>query len=279
MGSQAAQVRVERSGGQSPAMAGRALKVVPTPAVSPREGLRAAVLERLQRDTTGLLERMSEFLDKESRAGVASIGQVISVTAVAQDLWAKPRQLPEARAHLARAFGLAPDVGEAVLVRALLTEVSQAFTAFENSAAGRDFRERYDALLWRCESLSVLPIVLGFDVSPMLGELVRLGLQELSEYGRSLLLDPRVLAVMPPTPELPEEQAWVSGVSVSQLALVVVQMRQHNPILSNRQARNLFRRCLSDGSRRISLGRAEMDRLQDWSRHLLRLQAVGRLAV
>ena len=285
MGIQAAQVMKEQSGGAGwkPAVAGRtALRAVPSPPPpSPREQLRAAVVERLEKDATELIERMNEFVRQlENSTFVATLSQVVSVSSLAQELWKMPRQVPAARAHLAQTLGLAADADEASLVRALLGEVRQAFTDFDLSPAGRDFRERYDTLLFTFEERNVLPIVLGYDVGPMVGELARLGLKDETSSGQSLLIDPRTVAVMPLSLEAPEDQVWVSGASTSQLAQLVTQLRQINPLLSNRQARGLLRRVLTerDGARK-NLGRPELDSLHDGSRQLLRLHAVERLSV
>ena len=284
MGAQAAQVMTERSVGASGSPRGLgstarkpALSIVAAPTA--REQLRAAVADRLQKDSLEMMNRLSEFLADPDRAGVAQVSLVLSESALTSDLWKAPRQVPEARAHLGRTLELPSDVDDAGLLRALMAEVHTAFEEFEDSRAGHEFRARYDALLQHFDLLDVMPLVLGHDVGPMLQELARLGIECPSGFARSLFIEPRTLGVVPPTQEeVAEGQVLVSGVSLSQLGMVVAQMRQYNPTLKNRQVRSLFGRALIDGEERKSLGRAEVQWLHDSARQLLRLQYVERLS-
>ncbi len=269
----AAKVMTERVGGPS-----WKPRVVPAPKPpEPHEQLRAAVVDRLTRDTANFLGGFRRFLEGPERQGIANISVVISESTVTQDLWKEPRQNPEARAHLARTLGLAGDVDPAALVGALVAQVQQAFVEFEQSPGGVSFRAEYDALLEQCEVLGVSVILLGHDVGPMVPELARLGVPVERAFARSLLIDPRVIALVPASPELVEGQVLVSGASVSQLGTLVTQMRQLNPLLTNRQVRTFFSRVLTEGTERKSLGHAETELLRDWSRQLLRLHAVTRL--
>ena len=276
----AAQVMTERVGGAAwkPAVVGgaaRKLQVVPP--VDPRTQLRAAVVERLARDTENFLKGLAGFLDSPECAGLANVSVVVSRSTVTQDLWKDPRQSAPAREHLARTLGLAAEVDNATLMGALLAQVDLAFEEFEASARGQEFREGYGVLLERCDALGVMPVLLGHDVGPMVPELARLGVPLRPDFARSLLIDPRVLALVPFSPELVEGQVLVSGASVSQLGALVTQMRQFNPVLSNAQVRAFFARALTEGTERKLLGRAEIEQLHDWSRQILRLQFVSRL--
>ncbi|ATB29958.1 hypothetical protein [Melittangium boletus] len=266
---------------------GRAVgkKAAPAPVVRDepegRRRLRAAIMDRLGRDMADVLQRLDGFLTSAntSRSGIVNLSLVLSESFVAQELWKEPRRSPEARARLEHALGLGPQTDPATLVRTLVTEVHQAFGDFRESRPGLEARQRYEDMLARYERCGVVLVMAGHDSGPMHDELQRLGVTAEPDFTRSLLLDERVLAVGPGSARGAPSQVMVAGLSTTQLGMVVAQLRQLNPRLTNRQLRHVLATVLNEvrAEQPRTLGRAQVERLQELARQLLRLQVTGYL--
>jgi hypothetical protein len=257
-----------------------------------RERLRLAIQDRLGRDLADVSTRLRELLSTAGRSGLVNLSLVLSESFVAQELWKEPRRSPEARDRLLFALALPPRTEPGVALGALVSEVHQAFTEFRASRAGQEAFAHYQELLGRFEQAQVLLILAGHDGGPMREELQRLGVTAPPDFTRSLLLDERVLAVGPspgapaPGPQLPTflgdppvGPVGVAGLSTTQLAMVVAQLRQLNPRLTNRQVRHVLARVLQEvrADEPRTLGRAQVERMQELARQLLRLEVTGRL--
>lgn len=228
-----------------------------------------------------LQSRMVGFLKMPGRPGSVTLSVVLSESSVTYELWKEPALVPECRARLAQTLGVAPEVDEASLLRALMAEVHQAFGEFQASAPGRDARKQYEAVLQAYAAANVLPIVPGHDSGPMLAELARLGLPHERDFSRSLLVDPLLLAVGLGPEEGSDSQTMVAGLSVPQLGTLVAQVRRLNPRITNRQVGQLLARAATDprSASRKCLGQAEVEEVCERASRLLRLQVVELLFV
>jgi hypothetical protein len=232
-----------------------------------RAMLRAALVERLLSGMEDVEDRLSRFLKNPGRLGAVNLSLVLSESSITYEVWKEPSTVPERRARMAQTLGCSAGVDDGSLLRALMAEVHQAFVDFQASAPGRAALQRYDALLESCEKANILPIVPAHDTGPMLAELTRVGIAHERDFSRSLLVDPRLVLV--------------EGQSVSELGTLVAHVRSLNPRLTNHQVRKLLVRASMDGSgiARKSLGQAEVERVKEFTRQLLRLQVVELLFV
>ncbi|WP_434385167.1 hypothetical protein [Melittangium boletus] len=248
-----------------------------------RKRLRAAIADRLGRDLADVVQRLEGFLANASasRSGTVNLSLVLSESFVAQELWKEPRRSPEARARLEFTLGLGPPTSPAELGGALVAEVHRAFTEFREGPAGQEALGRYADMLARYEACGVALVLAGHDTGPMLEEVQRLGLAVAPDFTRSLLLEERVLAVGPGASRgvLAPTQVLVAGLSTTQLGMVVAQLRQLNPRLTNRQLRHVLVTVLNEvrHEQPRTLGRAQVERMQELARQLLRLQVTGYL--
>ncbi|MBM7112443.1 hypothetical protein [Archangium primigenium] len=248
-----------------------------------RKRLRAAIADRLGRDLADVVQRLEGFLANASasRSGTVNLSLVLSESFVAQELWKEPRRSPEARARLEFTLGLGPRTSPAELGGALVAEVHRAFTEFREGPAGQEALGRYADMLARYEACGVALVLAGHDTGPMLEEVQRLGLAVAPDFTRSLLLEERVLAVGPGASRgvLAPTQVLVAGLSTPQLGMVVAQLRQLNPRLTNRQLRHVLVTVLNEvrHEQPRTLGRAQVERMQELARQLLRLQVTGYL--
>jgi hypothetical protein len=241
-----------------------------------RAKLRAAVVERLLYGMNDLQGRLLQFLENPGRQGVVSLGLVFSESTVTLELWNESGANPEHRAHLARTLGVAPEADDASLLRAVLPEVHQAFVDFQASLPGRECLRRYEEVLQACEEANVLPVVPGHDTGPLLAELARLGIAHGKDFSRSLLVNPLLLAVGLHPEEGSDTQVRVVGLNVPQLGALVAQVRGLNPLLTNRQVRQLILRATKDlrnANRKNQLQAGVDRRAQEMARMRLRLQA------
>ncbi|WP_224242414.1 hypothetical protein [Hyalangium gracile] len=238
-----------------------------------RARLRAAVMDRVAQGMTDVIERLSGFLKAPGRLGVVNLSLVVSESALTYEVWREPSAVPERRARMAAALGLAPQVADAVLLRALMAEVHEAFVAFRASSGGRELMQRYEQVLRGYEEAKVLPVVPGHDTGPMLNELARVGLAHEEAFSRSLLVHPLLVAVALTPDEGTDEQVMIAGLTVPQLGMLVAQLRRVNPRLTNRQVCMLLRRVSTDreeGIRRC-VGQAEVERVLESAYQLLRM--------
>jgi hypothetical protein len=246
-----------------------------------RAQLRAAVMERLLRGMVDIQGRLARFLTMEipSQTGVLSLSLVLSESSVTYELWKASMASPGNRDRLSQTLGLPSSVDDRSLVRALMDEVHQGFVDFQASRQGRESRRQYEEVLQRYEEADVLFVTAGHDPGPMVAELARMGVPHAKDFTRSLLLDPRVLAVGITLDEGSATQVMVIGLTAPQLGPVIAQVRRLNPRLTNQQVRYLlFRVSLEPRSAsRKRIGQAEVNRAQELARQLLRLQAVEQL--
>jgi hypothetical protein len=247
-----------------------------------RARLREALVERLLIGMQDVHDRLARFLKNPGRVGAVHLTLVLSESSVTHEVWKEPSTVPERRARMARTLGLSPEVDDASLLRALMADVHQAFVDFQASAAGREARRRYEELLAACEVADVLPIIPAHDTGPMLAELERVGMVPEKDFTRSLLVDARILSVAPSPEDCSASPLMIAGPSVSQLGALVAHVRSLNPRLTNRQVRKLLLRASTqDGKNapRKSLGQAEVERVLEFTRQLLRFQVVELLFV
>lgn len=243
--------------------------------------LRAALVERLLSGMEDVQERLSRFLKNPGRLGAVNLSLVLSESSITYEVWKEPGTVPERRARMAQTLGFSARVDDGSLLRALMAEVHQAFVDFQASASGRQALQRYDALLEACEKANILPIVPAQDTGPMLAELTRVGIAHERDFTRSLLVDPRLVLVGLTYEEGASPHTVVAGQSVSELGALVAHVRSLNPRLTNHQVRKLLVRASMDGAgiARKSLGQAEVERVKEFTRQLLRLQVVELLFV
>ncbi len=236
--------------------------------------LRTVVVERILLGMEDLQSRLLQFLENPGRLGVVSLSRVLSESSVTAELWAGAQA--EYRARLTQMLGVAPEVDDVSLLRALMAEVHQGFVDFQASAPGREALRRYEEVLRAFEEANVLPVLPGHDTGPLLAELPRFGIAPGRGFSRSLLVHPLLLAVGLYPEEGSDTQVRVAGMNVSQLGTLVAQVRGLNPLLTNRQVRQLIRRAawdLENANRKNQL-QAGMDRrAQELARLRLRLQA------
>lgn len=246
-----------------------------------RARLRATVEERLLQVLRDVQGRLAAFLKNPGRQGAVNLPLVLSESSVTYELWKEPAANPEHRARLAATLGIAPDADDASLLGTLMAEVHQAFVDFQTSRPGGEARRQYEEVLQGFERANVLPIVPGHDTGPMLAELARLGMTHEKDFSRSLLVAPQLLAVGLNPEEGSTSHVMVAGLTVSQLGTLVAHLRNLNPLLSNRQVRQLLLLAATDLKKAIrkSLGQAEVDRVQELARQHLRLQVVELLFV
>ncbi|MBM7112444.1 hypothetical protein [Archangium primigenium] len=245
-------------------------------ALEGRARLRAAVLERLLNGMKDVHGRLAKFLKTPGRLGVVNLSLVLSESSLTYELWKEPSGVPERRARMAQTLGVPVEASDAQLLHALTVEVHQCFEEFVSSRPGREIRAEYEAVLEGYEAAGVLPVMPGFDTGPMQAELTRVGLPHDKDFARSLLIDPRILAVgISPDDGVPP-QVMVAGLSVAQLGTIVAQLRRLNPRLTNTQVLNLMMLASTDIKKamRKAIGQSEVDGVQDMARQLLRLQAV-----
>ncbi|PTL76237.1 hypothetical protein [Vitiosangium sp. GDMCC 1.1324] len=246
-----------------------------------RAKLRAAIVDRLLHGMKDVHGRLSNFLKNPGRLGVVNLTLVLSESSITLELWKEPSAMPERRARMAQVMGVPPEADDATLLRALMAEVHQAFVEFQASRPGRELRQQYEEVLQGYDAANVLPVVPGHDTGPMLAELARVGIAHEPDFSRSLLVDPRLLAVGLGPEEGTTTQVMVSGLTVSQLGTLVAHLRRLNPRLTNKQVCHLLLRASTDlrTTSRKALGQAEVDQVQELARQLLRLQGVELLFV
>lgn len=250
-------------------------------ALESRAKLRAAVMDRLLAGMKDVHGRLSQFLKNPGRLGVVNLSLVLSESSITYELWKEPGATPEGRARMAQMLGLAPELDEASLLRAVMAEVHQSFVDFQASRPGQEIRQQYEAVLQGYEAANVLPIVPGHDTGPLLAELARLGISHEKDFSLSLLVDSRLLAVGLSAEEGSTQQVMVAGLTVPQLGTLVAHLRRLNPRLTNRQLCQILLLASTDlkmASRKL-LGQAEVEQVQELARQLLRLQAVEQLFV
>jgi hypothetical protein len=243
--------------------------------------LRAALVERLLHGMEDVQDRLARFLKNPGRLGAVNLNLVLSESSITYEVWKEPSTVPERRARMAQTLGLSAGVEDAALLRALMAEVHQAFVDFQASAPGREAFQRYDALLATCEKANILPIVPAHDTGPMLDELARVGIPHERDFTRSLLVDPRLVLVGLSYEAGSSTHTVIAGQSVSELGALVAHVRSLNPRLTNHQVRKLLVRASMDGTSLTpkSLGQAEVERVKEFTRQLLRLQVVELLFV
>jgi hypothetical protein len=246
-----------------------------------RARFRDALQQRLLGGMEDVHDRLTQFLKNPGRLGAVNLSVVLSESSITYEVWEEPSTVPERRARMAQALGLSPAVDDASLLRGLMAEVRQAFVDFQASAAGREARRKYEEVLQACETANVLPIVPGHDTGPMVAELARVGIRHELEFTRSLLVDPLLVSVGLTPEEGSATQIMLAGQSVSQLGALVAHLRSLNPRLTNRQVRKLLLRACTDwkSALRKRLGQTEVERVQEFTRQLLRLQVVELLFV
>lgn len=247
-------------------------------ALEGRAKLRSLVMDLLLGGMNEVCEQLRLFLESPHQLGVVNLAQVLSESSVTLELWKSVLTHAEHRMLLVQSLSLSSGVSDPELLRALMAEVHESFVEFQKGLPGREVRKRYEALIQGCEAIQVLPVVVGHDMGPMLAELDRLGLRVSLDFVRTLLLHPSVLAVGFSSGN-DGPQVLVSGLEVLDLATLVAQLRQLNPVLSNRQVLNLMSLVTTDLKlqRRKALGMFEVEEVQEFARQLLRLQFVRRL--
>ncbi|ATB29957.1 hypothetical protein [Melittangium boletus] len=261
----------QRAGGEREQSANAARQ-----ALEGRAKLRAAVLDRLLHGMKDVHGRLAKFLKNPGRLGVVNLSLVLSESSITYELWKEPSGVPERRARMAQTLGVPPELSDAMLLRALMTEVHECFEEFMASRPGREIRAEYEEVLAGYEAVGVLPVMPGFDTGPMQAELTRVGLPHDKDFARSILIDPQILAVGISPDDGVEPQVMVAGLSVAQLGTIIAQLRRLNPRLTNRQVLNLMMLASTDIKKamRKALGQSEVDGVQEMARQLLRLQAV-----
>lgn len=251
-------------------------------AISPREAmegrakLRAAVMDRLMLGMKDVHGRLAKFIKSPGRLGVVNLSMVLSESVLTHEVWKEPSTVPERRARMAATLGVPNSQGDNHLLKALMTEVHQCFKEFNASPSGKEIRQQYEDVLELYENAGVLPVMPGFDVGPMQAELKRVGLPMEKEFLLSVLVNPRILAVGIDSDDGDLPQVMVAGLPVAQLGTIVAQLRRLNPLLTNRQVLNLMLLASTDIKKNIrkSLGKAEVENVQELAKQLLRLQGV-----
>ncbi|NOJ97410.1 hypothetical protein D7W82_12805 [Corallococcus sp. CA049B] len=250
-------------------------------ALEGRAKLRIAVLNRLYRGLTEVEGKMSAFLANPGRQGVVTLPVVLSVSTVTFEWWKSANAVPEDRAYLAQVLGEPGTADDATLLGTLRAEIAQAFAEFPRTPQGVEARKLYDAVLQKYEAARIQPIIAGHDSGPVVEECARLGLSCETDFTRSLLLSPWMLATSQSPDEGSATQVMVAGLTLPQLGALVGHLRQLNPLLSNPQLRALLLRASTDKrlALRKAMGLEEVEQVQELARQLLRLQAVQHLTV
>ncbi|MCE9668556.1 hypothetical protein LY474_12105 [Myxococcus stipitatus] len=250
-------------------------------ALEGRARLRAAVLDRLHRGLTEVESRLGQFLENPGRQGVVTVPVVLSESSVTNEFWRMVAAASEDRDFLARTLGVPVTADDATLLQALRDEVHAAFLEFASWTEGAKARAAYDAVLARYEAARIQPVISGHDTGPLIEECARLQLSCEPDFTRSLLLSPLLLAVALAPEEGTPTQVMLAGLTLEQLGALVGHLRQLNPLLDNAQVRNLLLRAATDLKKalRKPLGDAEVERVQELARQLVRLQAVEMLFV
>ncbi|QAT83257.1 hypothetical protein EJ065_1658 [Corallococcus coralloides] len=250
-------------------------------ALEGRAKLRMAVLNRLYRGLTEVEGKMSAFLANPGRQGVVTLPVVLSVSTVTFEWWQSANAVPEDRAYLAQVLGEPGTADDATLLGTLRAEIAQAFAEFPRTPQGVEARKLYDAVLQKYEAARIQPIIAGHDSGPVVEECARLGLSCETDFTRSLLLSPWMLATSQSPDEGSATQVMVAGLTLPQLGALVGHLRQLNPLLSNPQLRALLLRASTDKrlALRKAMGLEEVEQVQELARQLLRLQAVQHLTV
>ncbi|MFY1826528.1 hypothetical protein ACN47A_11490 [Myxococcus fulvus] len=250
-----------------------------------REGrarVRAAVMDRLMRGYADLEAKLSQFVQAPGRhQGVVTVPIMMSESSITLEFWAVAAGTPDDRAFLAEVLGVPANVDDAYLVELLREEIHLAFDVFQRSEPGKQARAAYEAVLTRYDAARIQTVIEGHDSGPMVSECARLQLTCEPAFTRSLLLSPLQLAVARFADEGSATQVMVAGLTLQQLGSLVGHLRTLNPLLSNAQVRNLLFRASTDLklALRKPLGDAEVERVQELAKQLLRLQAVEYLHV
>ncbi|MCY0999768.1 hypothetical protein OWM54_21765 [Myxococcus sp. MISCRS1] len=250
-----------------------------------REGrarVRAAVMDRLMRGYADLEAKLSQFVQAPGRhQGVVTVPIMMSESSVTLEFWAVAAGTADDRAFLAEVLGVPANVDDAYLLELLREEIHLAFDVFQRSEPGKQARAAYEAVLTRYDAARIQPVIEGHDAGPMVSECARLQLSCEPAFTRSLLLSPLQLAVARFADEGSATQVMVAGLTLQQLGSLVGHLRTLNPLLSNAQVRNLLFRASTDLklALRKPLGDAEVERVQELAKQLLRLQAVEYLHV
>ncbi|WP_426734252.1 hypothetical protein [Myxococcus faecalis] len=250
-----------------------------------REGrarVRAAVVDRLMRGYADLEAKLSQFVQAPGRhQGVVTVPIMMSESSVTLEFWAVAAGTADDRAFLAEVLGVPANVDDAYLLELLREEIHLAFDVFQRSEPGKQARAAYEAVLTRYDAARIQTVIEGHDAGTMVAECARLQLTCEPAFTRSLLLSPLQLAVARFADEGSATQVMVAGLTLQQLGSLVGHLRTLNPLLSNAQVRNLLFRASTDLklALRKPLGDAEVERVQELAKQLLRLQAVEYLHV
>ncbi|MCP3063294.1 hypothetical protein LXT21_31400 [Myxococcus sp. K38C18041901] len=250
-----------------------------------REGrarVRAAVMDRLMRGYADLEAKLSQFVQAPGRhQGVVTVPIMMSESSITLEFWAVAAGTPEDRAFLTEVLGVPANVDDAYLLELLREEIHLAFDVFQRSEPGKQVRAAYEAVLTRYDAARIQTVIEGHDTGPMVAECARLQLTCEPDFTRSLLLSPGQLAVARFADEGSATQVMVAGLTLQQLGSLVGHLRTLNPMLSNAQVRTLLFRASTDLklALRKPLGDAEVERVQELAKQLLRLQAVELLFV
>ncbi|NVJ26232.1 MULTISPECIES: hypothetical protein [Myxococcus] len=250
-------------------------------ALEGRAKLRAAVVERLVRGLTEVEQKLAAFLENPGRQGVVTLPVVLSESSVTYEFWKLVSVEADDRNFLCHALGLPVSTDDAPLLMTLRDEVHAAFGEFHHSPEGKQARAGYEAVLARYETARIQPVISGHDVGPVAAECARLQLPCGLEFTRSLLLSPLQLAVALSPEEGTAKQVMVAGLTLPQLGSLVGHLRRLNPMLNNSQVRQFLLLAATDikNALRKPLGDAEVERVQELAKQLLRLQAMAMLHV
>ncbi|TQF14358.1 hypothetical protein FJV41_19235 [Myxococcus llanfairpwllgwyngyllgogerychwyrndrobwllllantysiliogogogochensis] len=250
-------------------------------ALEGRAMLRGAVLERLVRGLTEVEQKLATFLENPGRQGVVTLPVVLSESSVTYEFWRLVSVQSDDRNFLAQSLGLPVTADDALLLQTLRQEIHAAFDEFQRSPSGKQARARYEEVLTRYEAARIQPVISGHDTGPLAAECARLQLPCEPEFTRSLLLSPLQLAVALSPEEGTATQVMVAGLTLTQLGALVGHLRRLNPMLGNAQVRQFLLRAATDlkNALRKPLGDAEVERVQELAKQLLRLQAVAMLHV
>ncbi|RYZ41920.1 MAG: hypothetical protein EOO71_10085 [Myxococcaceae bacterium] len=250
-------------------------------AAESRARLRVALLNRLHRGLSEVVMKLTNFLANPGRAGVVTLPIVLSESSVSYEWWKSANAVPEDRQYLALALGESPVVDDAGMLKALRTEVREAFKEFVRTPPGIEVRKQYDAVLQKYDAARIQPVISGHDTGPLVEECARLGVTCEREFTRSMLMSPWMLAISQSPDEGSTTQVMVAGLTLAQLGSLVGHLRRLNPMLSNAQVRSLLLRASTDMklALRKALGQQEVEQVQELARQLLRLRVVEHLVV
>ncbi|MFY2560722.1 hypothetical protein ACN469_24170 [Corallococcus terminator] len=250
-------------------------------ALDGRAMLRGAVLERLVRGLAEVEQKLATFLENPGRQGVVTVPVVLSESSITFEFWRLVSVASDDRNFLCHSLGLPATADDALLLQTLREEVHAAFDEFQRSPSGKQSRARYEEVLARYEAARIQPVISGHDSGPLVAECARLNLPCELGFTRSLLLSPLQLAVALFPEEGTATQVMVAGLTLPQLGALVGHLRRLNPMLNNAQVRQFLLRAATDlkNALRKPLGDAEVERVQELARQLLRLQAMAMLHV